>query len=220
MSEFKNAIVLVKGAGRGLGRDLAVGFSRRGALIAATGISPLHLEETAKTIRDNGGRCLSFDHEMSKKHFIQGTFEEIESELGTPDMLINAQYLNPKGALETIAGWDWQHTLDANLTGTMYTIQSFLRIAGNSPSHKSIITLIPATSHAALEIINYALLGLTAVAAREGAHKRVNVNAVSQKQRSSAEVCQEIYRYCAEPGNFSGNLLTSQGPIPLEDLPL
>lgn len=220
MRTFSNKVVLIKGAGRGLGRGLAVGFSDRGAFIAATDTSPLHLEETAEIIHKQGSRCLAFDHDMSKKHFVQGTIEDIQETLGTPDILVNAHFLGPKGSLETLGDWDWQYALDVNLTGSLYTIQAFLRIAGNTQGKKSIITILPSSSHPALEVVKFGLLGLTDTAAQAGSERNVSVNAVSARGFSPDEVRQEVYKLCSQAGMITGHLITPLGPMRLKDLPL
>jgi len=221
MTLFPDNVVLIRGAGKGLGRKLAVGFAHQGARIAASDVSPLHLSQTADIIRDGAGTCLTYDHDMSKKHFIQGSIEDIQSQLGTPDILILAHFLNPKGTLENLDDWDWQHSLDVNLTGAFYIIQTFLRIAKQTPSPKHILTLLPDPAHPGLEIMKYGLLGLSAAAAREGADRNVAVNAIALSGFDEDPLLQTIYRLCADSSPTpSGELITSGRAFPLQNIPI
>lgn len=220
MTRFQNKVVLIRGAGKGPGRKLAVGFARQGANIAASDVSPLHLTQTANIIRDESGTCLTYDHNMSKKHFIQGTIEDIRSELGIPDVLILSHFVNPKGSLEHLDDWDWQHSLDVNLTGSFYTIQAILRLAGQSPSRKHILTVLPDPVHPGMEIMKYGLLGLTAAAAREGADRNMTVNAVASSAFEEDSLLETIYRLCdGSHPSPSGELITSGDSFPLQNIP-
>lgn len=220
MSDFTEKVVLITGAGKGLGRKLTIAFSRKGANTAASDASPLHLEETARLARQGPGTCFTYDHNMSKKHFIQGTIEDIQGREGSLDYLINTQFLNPQGSLINLDDWDWQHTLNVNLSGAFYTLQTFLRVAENSPSRKHYLTLLPGSAHPALEIILYGLLGLTAAGAREGAKCEVSVNALSTHNLSEEEVLQKIFHFCRNKSpHTSGHLLTSQKSVDLDLFP-
>lgn len=220
MTRFQDKVVLIRGAGKGLGRKLAVGFARRGANIAASDVSPLHLTQTVNIIRDGSGTCLPYDHDMSKKHFIQGTIEDIRSKLGIPDVLILSRFLNPTGSLEHLDDWDWQHSLDVNLSGSFYTIQAFLRLAGQSPSRKHILSILPDQVHPGMEIMKYGLLGLTAAAAREGAERNATANAIASSGFEEDALLQTIYSLCAgSPPSPSGELITSGEPYPLHNIP-
>ncbi len=220
MTLFQDKVVLIRGAGQGLGRKLAVGFARQGAHIAASDVSPLHLSQTANIIRGGSGTCHTYDHDMSKKHFIQGTIADIQTELGIPDILILAHFLNPEGTLENLDDWDWQHSLDVNLSGAFYTIQSYLRIAGETLSRKHIITILPDQAQSGLEIMKHGLLGLTAAAAREGAARDVAANAIASSGFEENPLLQTIYRLCADPSSSpSGELITAGEPFPLQAIP-
>jgi len=221
MANLSSKVVLIRGAGNGLGRALALGFAEHGAAIAATGTSPHHLEKTAETIRAKPGECRIYDHDMSKKHFIQGTIEDIQSRWGSVDIFVQAQFLNPKGSLELIDAWDWQHSLDVNLSGTLYTVQSFLRIAENTPAHKHIIIVLPGTAHSGLEIMKFGLLGIAATAAKEGIARGVSVNALSSLDVEEETLARNVYRLCGEEeGAITGQLLAGQSSLSLDTLPL
>ena len=66
-------IILITGAGHGVGQTLAEALSAAGATIAAVDISPLALEQVETAILGADGQCRTYVSDMAKKRFVQGT---------------------------------------------------------------------------------------------------------------------------------------------------
>ena len=63
---FDGKVVLVTGAGRGLGRAAALAFARRGAIIAANDITPINLDKTLEMVHGQGGAAREYISDVSK----------------------------------------------------------------------------------------------------------------------------------------------------------
>ncbi len=128
MEEFENKIVLVTGAGKGTGRRAAEAFAERGATLAINDISPVNLDETLAHILSAGGRARIFVEDIAKKMPVQGLLNSVLDDFGRIDILVNCAEVEPQRTVLAMDDWDWQRTLDVNLTGAFLLTQSLGRI--------------------------------------------------------------------------------------------
>lgn len=126
--KLENKVILITGAGKGLGRKLAEELAARGAIIAANDISPINVEEVVAGIHARGGKAKSFVEDIAKKVGAQSVIKNVEDDFGTVDILINHAAVEPHVSLLTMDEWDWHRTLDVNLTGAFLMIQTAGRV--------------------------------------------------------------------------------------------
>lgn len=190
--EFLDKVVLITGAGRGLGGSVAEAFAARGAIVAANDLTPINLDVTLERIRSAGGRAKDYVFDVSKKIVTQTMVDLVLSDWGRIDILVNHTTVCPRLALLTMDEWDWQRTLDFNLTGPFLTIQrvgQVMRYQGGG----AIVNLTAALPDsqdwnglAAFVASQAGLVGLTRQAARELAGDHIRVNAIRLEQWSEA----------------------------------
>jgi NAD(P)-dependent dehydrogenase (short-subunit alcohol dehydrogenase family) len=184
MSEFQGKVVLVTGAGRGIGRSIAAAFSAQGARVAANDITPVNLDETIQHIADNGGEVRALIADVSKKMPVQSMIEAILDEWGRIDILINNAGVEPHSSLLDMDEWDWRRTIDVNLSGPFFTIQSVGRVMREQGGGVIVnISSIAGRAHGLKDRCAYVaskmgLIGLTREAARELSTYNIRVNAV------------------------------------------
>jgi NAD(P)-dependent dehydrogenase (short-subunit alcohol dehydrogenase family) len=128
MADFKDKVVLVTGAGRGTGRALAEAFARAGAQVAADDLTPVNLDETVARILVAGGRVKAYVVDIAKKLPVQGLLNQVIDDFGRIDILVNCAEVEPQKTVLEMDEWDWQRTLDVNLTGAFLLTQSVGRI--------------------------------------------------------------------------------------------
>lgn len=219
MKPLINQVALITGAGRGAGKTLAEALSAAGASIAAVDISPLLLDEVETAILGAGGQCRTYVSDMAKKRIVQGTIETVLEDWGKIDVLINAGYVNPKGGLLDLDDWDWQRSLDVNLSGVFYALQAFGRIAGERPEGGMAVNLIPGAGNPALTVSVSALLRLTHEAAHELGASNIRVNAVCPTAMSNEDLVKHVIRYCSSSSKeLTGQVAIKNGERPISEL--
>jgi NAD(P)-dependent dehydrogenase (short-subunit alcohol dehydrogenase family) len=124
MTELKDKVVLITGAGKGSGRALAEACGARGACVAANDISPVNVDEVVARVRSQGGRAAAYIHDVAKKVAAQALVNEVEDEWGRIDVLIQHAAVEPRAPLLDMDEWDWHRVLDVNLTGAYLMLQS------------------------------------------------------------------------------------------------
>jgi NAD(P)-dependent dehydrogenase (short-subunit alcohol dehydrogenase family) len=128
MADFTESVVLVTGAGKGLGRAVAQAFAARGAIVAVNDISPVNLDETVARIEASGGRVRAYVEDIAKKMPVQALLNQVLDDWGRLDILVNCAEVEPTYSVLEMDEWDWQRTLDVNLTGAFLLTQSAGRI--------------------------------------------------------------------------------------------
>ena len=128
MGDITGKVVLITGAGDGIGRALAGAFAERGAIGAANALTPVNLDESIALIRAGGEKAQAYIADIASKLALQTMLNEIIDQYGRVDMLIQAGSVEPPDALLEMDEWDWRRTLDSNLTGPFLLMQSAGRV--------------------------------------------------------------------------------------------
>lgn len=181
---FDGKVVLVTGAGRGIGREIALAFSSQGAYVAANDITPINLDQTIGQINAAGGVAKDFVTDISKKMPVQTMVGQVLDQWERIDILVNNAGVEPHAPLLDLDAWDWQRTIDVNLSGPFYTTQTVGRVMREQGSGTIVnIASIAGRAHGLKDRSAYVaskmgLIGLTREAARELAAHNIRVNAV------------------------------------------
>jgi 3-oxoacyl-[acyl-carrier protein] reductase len=183
-SDFKDKVALVTGAGRGIGRAIAEALARRGACVAANDLTPVNLDETIRRITNMGGRCKAYVYDVALKMPVQAMIEQVREDWGRLDILVNNAGVEPHDSLLEMDEWDWHRTIDVNLSGPFFTMQSAGRVMRAQGGGVIVnIASIAGRAYGLKERAAYVaskqgLIGLTREAAREFAAYNIRVNAV------------------------------------------
>ncbi|MBN1148001.1 MAG: SDR family oxidoreductase [Anaerolineales bacterium] len=184
MSEFADKVVLVTGAGRAIGRAIALAFAGREAIVAVQDITPLGLDKTLALIQEAGGRSKDYLFDLVKKMPVQSLVSQVLADWGRIDILVNNAAVEPAAALLEMDEWDWHRTLDVNLGGPFLTMQVVGRVM-RQQGGGVVVNVASATGRAggvegraAYVASMMGLIGLTRTAALELAPYNIRVNAV------------------------------------------
>lgn len=141
--ELKNRIAVVTGAGSGLGRSIAAGLAKAGALVALTDIDAKAAQETADIISHAKlkGQAKVIRCDVTNEDSVRATFGELLAQWGGLDILVNAAGIAPPYALVDMPVDKWRMALDVNLTGYLLMAREAARIMIAQGMGGSIINL-------------------------------------------------------------------------------
>jgi NAD(P)-dependent dehydrogenase (short-subunit alcohol dehydrogenase family) len=128
MSKLGGKVALITGAGRGVGRRLALALAECGASVAANDLLPGSVDETVELIQAGRGTARVFLADVARKMPVQAMIEQVRTEYGRIDILINHAAVRPRARLVDMDEWDWDRTIDVNLKGPFLTMQSVGRV--------------------------------------------------------------------------------------------
>lgn len=129
MPELDGKVILITGAGRGQGRELALALAAQGAMIAANDISPLNVDEVARQISASGcGQARVYLHDVAKKVAVQALVNQVMDDFGRIDILINSANVEPAAGLMSMDEWDLHRVFEVNTIGTFLLMQSTARV--------------------------------------------------------------------------------------------
>ncbi len=181
--EFQDKVVLVTGAGRGAGRQVAMIFAAHGARVVANDINPQSLETLKAEAHSQGYLIQTYVEDLAKKVGVQALVKQVEDDFGRLDILIHHASVEPHVPLLDMDEWDWHRTLDVNLTSTFLMMQSVGRIM-RERGEGVIINL--ASLSGGTVVLNrsayvasvFGVIGLTRQAARELFAYSIRVHAI------------------------------------------
>ena len=133
--ELDGKVALVTGAGRGIGKAIALGFAREGADIVAVSRTFAQVEETAREAKALGRRALAIEADISRLSDVRSMAEQVHRGFGGLDVLVNnaALRMNQLGKKDSytipfteLTIEDWDNAINVNLRGPFLCIRELL----------------------------------------------------------------------------------------------
>lgn len=127
METFKGKAVLITGAGRGIGKRLALGFAHQGAHVGLLARSDAELELAKLEIEHSGGKALRIRADVRKFEQICAAAERMRAVAGRIDVLVCAAAIQgPIGPLVDVKPRLWAEAIETNLVGVMHSCRAVL----------------------------------------------------------------------------------------------
>jgi len=181
---FKNKVVLITGASRGIGRAIAIGMAKAGADVAIASRKIYDLEKVAAEINKNGRKCLPFAAHIGKMEEINTLVQNVLKEFGKIDILINNAATNPTMASAIdVDDRAWDSIMNLNLKGLFFLSQAVARMMKEKGGGKIInIASIAGITPDILPVYSIskaAVIMATKVMAQQWAVYNIRVNAIA-----------------------------------------
>lgn len=184
MNQFEGKSVIVTGAGRGIGRQLALDFAKRSARVAVNySASAVGAGETVEAIRAAGGTAMTVRADVTDAAAVNTMVETVLDGFGGIDVLINNAGINIDKPFLELGEDDWDRVVGVNLKGPFLCSQAagraMVSAGAGSIVNISAVTAVDARRNAANYCSSKAGLNmLTKCMALELA-PHVNVNALA-----------------------------------------
>lgn len=182
---LKNKIVLITGAGRGIGRAIAIALAKEGAEVVINyNGSEERAKEVKQTIEENGGKASIYKCNVSDFAACETMIKDIVKEYGHLDILVNNAGITKDGLIMKMKEEDFDSVLNVNLKGTFNTIrhsarQMLKQRSGKIINISSVSGILGNVGQANYAASKAGVIGLTKTMARELGSRGITVNAIA-----------------------------------------
>jgi 3-oxoacyl-[acyl-carrier protein] reductase len=177
-------VAVITGAGRGIGRAIAVKLAELGAHAVLCGRSRKALEETAAAIAHSGGQSTVIECDVTDLHSVEALGDQVGRTFPRLDILVNnAGISGPGGPLHQLPPSDWDRVFNTNLRGVYYYIRSLAPLmiksrSGHIINISSLAGKNPVPGLAAYSASKWGLNGLTYSVAEELRAHNIRVSVI------------------------------------------
>jgi len=180
---IQNRVALITGSASGIGKQTARRMAETGATVVINDIAQEIVEKTVSEFKADGLSAVGKTADICNKTAVEQMFQEVASELGGIDILINNAGMERAGALRKLTEADWDITINVNLKGAFLCSQAAHNFMVEK-KHGRIINIasrawLGGAGQAPYSSAKAGMVGLTRVLALELGAKGVTANCIA-----------------------------------------
>lgn len=166
MKDFRDKVVVITGAGSGMGRELAVQLGRAGALLAISDVDPTGLAETERLVAATGARVHSQLLNVAEREAVLDYAETVAEEFGRVNAIFNNAGIAFNGEIERTEFKDFERVMDVDFWGVVNGTKAFLpHLIASGDGHivnvSSLFGLLSQPGQSAYNSAKFAVRGFT-----------------------------------------------------------
>jgi 3-oxoacyl-[acyl-carrier protein] reductase len=184
MTDLKNKNALITGAGKGIGKAIAIALAKEGVNVILVARTQEDIDKVASKVRSLRVKALAITADVADINSVNAAVEKALAEFGTIDILINNAGIAAFGNFLELEPTDWERIIQVNLMGTYYVTRAVLpnmieRQTGDIINISSTAGLSGNALTSAYSASKFAVLGLTESLMQEVRKHNIRVTALT-----------------------------------------
>jgi len=179
----ESKVALVTGAGKGIGREIALHLARGGYSIVVNDIDKESAGVTATDVKKIGAKATTLICSVAERSAVRKMIDDVIKEFGKIDALVNNAGIARLGLIADLSEEDWKSLFQVNVDGVFFCCQAVVPHM-ISQKHGAIVNIASWNGKVGVPLFGgycaskFAVIGLTQALAREVASHGIRVNAV------------------------------------------
>ncbi len=180
---FNGQTALITGAGRGIGKTIAVKLAESGLDIAIADMTPVS-DDVLREIEEYGTKCLAFQLDVTDVESVDSVVKKIIDETGGIHILVNNAGITQDNLLMRMKPEQWSQVIDVNLNGVFHVTKAVIRTmvkqhSGRIINISSVVGFSGNPGQVNYSSTKSGLIGFTKSLSREVGTRGITVNAVA-----------------------------------------
>ncbi|MCC2545404.1 3-ketoacyl-ACP reductase [Hymenobacter sp. BT175] len=184
MESLNGKIALVTGAGKGIGRAVAIALAQEGVHVGLLARTESQLQDVAREIEALGVKTAVVAADVADRTTVEAAVAQVQEQLGAIDILINNAGIGTFAKVVDMPPAEWEHIVQVNLMGTYYATRAVLpamiaRETGDIINIASTAGQRGAATTSAYSASKFAILGFTESLMQEVRKQNIRVSALT-----------------------------------------
>lgn len=211
---FEGKVVLITGAGVGIGRAAAIRFAREGAKVAVNSLTPANGLETLRLLKEAGGQGIYIQGDVSKEADARRMVEGTVKAFNHVDILVNNAGIVLPGRVDNTSEEDWDRSMAVNLKGVFlvskYAIPEMRKARGGViVNNASVVALKGVKDRGAYTASKGGVWALTKAMAADYLNENIRVNCVCPGTTDTPSLARRIQAF-ADPVKARADFIARQ----------